>query len=369
MATGTDTPVGAPGKSDVPGDPSLVDEPAEQVVQQALEQATRGAPRGEPTPRARLLPKVWLVAYVALFAGLAVAYPLIGSGAFGVPREWIGGVRAVAYVALVSLVVRAVTTAVEVLLVERLEDAVARYNLVKVVHLVGWLAIAFVALTQLAADWYAAAASVGLVSLILGLALQEPISSFFAWIYILLRGPYRVGDRIQIGEVTGDVINVGYLDTTVWEVGGPYLSSDHPSGRLVKFPNSRVFESPVFNYSWPLFPYIWSEIKLHIAYDSDLDFVARTMQEVVAEELGEVMMQRVGRFRELLAQTPVDELNVRERPAVTFRVSENTWLEAIVRYVVNPKESGRVRAPLLPKLLARLNAEPDRVRFPKSNMR
>ena len=85
--------------------------------------------------------------------------------------------------------------------------------------------------------------------------------------------------------------------------------------------------------------------------------------------MGELMLERVGRYRELLAQTPVDELDVRARPAVTFRVSDNTWLEAIVRYVVNPKESGRVRTRLLPKLLARLNAEPGRVLFPKSNMR
>jgi small-conductance mechanosensitive channel len=369
MATSTKPRVEVPIEAAPAGDPALVEGSPEQVVRQAIEQAKSGVPKGEPSRWARALPKLWLVAYLVLFGALAIAYPLIGSGTFGLPREWSEVVRKIAYVALMSVVVRAVSTAVEVVLIERIEDAVARFNLVKVIHLVGWLAIGFVALTQLAADWYAAAASLGLVSLILGLALQEPISSFFAWIYILLRGPYRVGDRIQIGEVTGDVINVGYLDTTVWEVGGPYLSGDHPSGRLVKFPNSRVFGSPVFNYSWPLFPYIWSEIKLHIAYDSDLDFVAKTMQDVVTEDMGELMMQRVGQFRELLAQTPVDELNVRERPAVTFRVSDNTWLEAIVRYVVNPKESGRVRARLLPKLLARLNAEPERVMFPKSNMR
>ena len=359
-----------PAKPEEPaGDPAIVDEPAEHVVQEALEQAKRGAPPGEPTRRARALPKVWLLAYLVLFGALAIAYPLIGSGAFGLPREWTEVVRKLAYIGLVSLVVRAATTGVEVVVVERLKDAVARYNVVKVVHLAGWLAIGLVTLTPLVSDWYAAAASVGLVSLVLGLALQEPISSFFAWIYILLRGPYRVGDRIQIGDVTGDVINVGYLDTTVWEFGGPYLSTDHPSGRIAKFPNSRVFEAPVFNYSWPLFPYMWSEIKVHVAYDSDLEFVARTMQEVVAEDLGEVMIERVGRYRELLAQTPVDELNVRARPTVTFRVSDNTWLEAIVRYVVNPKEAGRVRTRLLPKLLGRLNAAPDKVLFPKSNLR
>jgi small-conductance mechanosensitive channel len=178
-----------------------------------------------------------------------------------------------------------------------------------------------------------------------------------------------VGDRIKIGGATGDVIDVSYLDTTLWEFGGDLLSSDHPSGRVIKFPNSNVLSTSVFNYSWPLFPYIWNEIKFQVSYDSDLEYIAKTMQEVVEEELGEAMMERVKIFRELLAQTPVDQLQVRERPSVLFRVNDNTWLDAIVRYVVPPREAGRIKTALIKKLLAKLNEEPDRVCFPKSNMR
>ena len=77
------------------------------------------------------------------------------------------------------------------------------------------------------------------------------------------------------------------------------------------------------------------------------------------------MMQRVGQYRELLARTPVDELEVREHPRVIFRVSENTWLKAIVRYLVAPREAGRVKTRLIKKLLPALNAAPDKVLFPK----
>ncbi len=76
------------------------------------------------------------------------------------------------------------------------------------------------------------------------------------------------------------------------------------------------------------------------------------------------MMERVRVFRELLAKTPVDEFEVRERPRVIFRVSDNTWLEAIVRYVVPPREAGTVKTRLIKKLLAALNAEPNKVMFP-----
>ncbi|HEV8589350.1 MAG TPA: hypothetical protein VGQ72_10785, partial [Pyrinomonadaceae bacterium] len=105
------------------------------------------------------------------------------------------------------------------------------------------------------------------------------------------------------------------------------------------------------------------------AYESDLEFVAETMQRVAAEEVGERMMKHVRVFREILAQTPVDQLEVREYPAVLFRPNANTWLDAIVRYLVHPKEAGRVKTRLIKKLLAELNAAPERVLFPKGNAR
>ena len=81
------------------------------------------------------------------------------------------------------------------------------------------------------------------------------------------------------------------------------------------------------------------------------------------------MMGRVRVYRELLAQTPVDHLEVRERPAVFFRVSANTWLQATVRYLVDPKQAGRVKTRLLPKLLDALKDAPQAVLFPKGDAR
>jgi hypothetical protein len=71
----------------------------------------------------------------------------------------------------------------------------------------------------------------------------------------------------------------------------------------------------------------------------------------------------------LLSQTPVDELDVQEHPVVNFRVAENTWIEAIVRYLVEPKRAGRVKTRLTRKMLERLNAQPERVMFPKADAR
>lgn len=258
---------------------------------------------------------------------------------------------------------------VEVTLIGRVKDAVARHDLKRVLRLLLGLAAAALLVTTAFANWKAAVTSLGLISLVMGFALQTPITSLIGWAYILVKRPYRVGDRIRMGDVAGDVIDVGYLDTTLWEFGGEYLSTDHPSGRLIKFPNSNVLESPVWNYSWPAFPFIWNEVKFHVGYDSDLDFVAKVMESAASEEIGDRMADNVKTYREILARTPVNHLDVNERPSVLFRVSDNTWLEVIVRYLVHPKEAGRVKTRVLRKALGRLRAEPERVRFPKGDAR
>jgi len=308
--------------------------------------------------------KFWFVIYVVVLAACAGSYFLIGAKLIPLPNAAIGiAQRILRGVALITVVLT-VGRAISFYAIGRIEDAATRFTLHRVQRLAVALAIAVIVISIIFVNWYAAVAAFGVGSIIIGLAVQAPMKSFIGWIYILVRQPFRVGDRIKIADATGDVIDVGYLDTTLWEFGGQYLSSDHPSGRLIKFPNEKVLDELVYNYSWPLFPYIWNEIKFQIGYNADLEFIASTMQKITEEELGKEMLERVQTFRELLARTPVDELDVHEHPRVIFRVSENTWLEAIVRYLVAPREAGRVKTRLIKKLLAALNAAPEKVMFP-----
>ena len=308
--------------------------------------------------------RFWFATHALVFIGCVVLYIALGSKLIPLQQNALGLADRILRGIGLMVVVLAIARAISVYGLARLEDPSTRFTLQRVLHLAVALVIAVIVVSTVFVNWYAGLAALGVGSIILGLAVQTPMKSFIAWIYILVRQPYRVGDRIKIGDATGDVIDVGYLDTTLWEFGGHYISGDHPSGRLIKFPNEKVLDEIIYNYSWPLFPYIWNEIKFHVAYNADLEFIASTMQRITEEEMGEEMMERVETFRDLLARTPVDELEVRERPRVIFRVSENTWLEAIVRYVVAPREAGRVKTRLIKKLLAALNAAPERVMFP-----
>ncbi len=331
-------------------------------VRKELQRATGEKARQKVKARGR--DKFWFVTHALTLAGCLVLYLLLGTRLIPLLQPTVDVARRVLRGAMLIVLVLGLARAVSVYALGSIEDASTRFTLQRVLHLVVAVLIALIAASIIFVNWYAALTALGIGSIIIGLAVQTPMKSFIAWIYIVVRQPYRVGDRIKIDDATGDVIDVGYLDTTLWEFGGQYISGDHPSGRLIKFPNEKVLDELVYNYSWPLFPYIWNEIKFHVAYNSDLEFISSTMQKITQEELGEEMMKRVNVFRDLLARTPVDELEVREQPRVIFRVSENTWLEAIVRYVVSPREAGRVKTRLIKKLLAALNAAPDKVMFP-----
>ena len=336
-------------------------------IREELARAT-GQKTGEEV-KAKTTDKFWFVTHALLLVGCAALYYLIGSRLVPLSQGEVDLARRLLRGVALIVIVLATAKAVAVYAIGRIGNAVTRFTLQRIQHLVVGLLIAIIAVSVVFVNWYAALTALGIGSIIVGLAVQTPMKSFIAWIFILVRQPYRVGDRIKLDDATGDVIDVGYLDTTLWEFGGQYLSTDHPSGRIIKFPNSKVLDSIVYNYSWPLFPYIWNEIKFQIAYQSDLKFVAETMQHIVEEEIGEEMLQRVSVYRDLLAKTPVDELEVRERPRVIFRVDEVTWIDAIVRYVVPPRAAGEIKTRLIPKLLAALNAAPEKTMFPKGDAR
>jgi len=344
-------------------------EEVEQKPEVKKELRRAGEKQPEKKVKAKATDKFWFVTHALLLLGCAALYYIIGSKFLPLVQWQVDlSYRLIRGTALI-IILLAIAKAVRVYAIGRIEDSATRFTLRRILLLVAGLLIVVVGVSVLFVNWYPAVAALGVGSIIVGLAVQAPMKSFIAWIYILVRQPFRVGDRIQIGDATGDVIDVGYLDTTLWEFGGKYISGDHPSGRVIRFPNEKVLDEIIWNYSWPLFPYIWNEIKFQIAYQSDLKFVSETMQRVVDEEIGKDMRERIEVYRRLLARTPVDELQVREHPRVIFRVDEVTWVDAIVRYLVPPREAGPIKSRLIPKLLAALNAAPEKVMFPKGDAR
>ena len=339
----------------------------EDKIQKALSESAKTEQNTSTEIVKSEAPFLGISALIFLICG--ILYFLLGWKQLPLPQIYIPLAQKIVLAVMLISLVLSVTRLIKKILNRKIEDKTTVYNFNRIANLFAGLLILAIILSLLFANWYAAMVSFGIISLILGFALQTPITSFFGWIYILIRKPYEVGDRIRIGNVYGDVINVSYIDTTLWEFNGEYLSGDHPSGRIIRFVNSKVFSEYVYNYSWPLFPYIWNELSLFISHESDFKFTANSIKQVVETEIGEAMIRRVKRFKKLLADTPVDELNVDEYPSVIIRAHNNTWVEVIVRYLVEPKNSGKVKNSLFEAVMAELKKHPEKVIFPQTTMR
>jgi len=246
-------------------------ETAEEISQQPevrkeLQRATGEKRRQNIKARAR--DKFWFAVYLLILVACAAGYFLLESKLIPLPQGSVGIVGRILRCAASVVIVLTIARVASVYMIARIEDPSTRFTLQRIVHLIVAILIAAIVVSVVFVNWYTALAALGLGSIIIGLAVQAPMKSFIGWIYILVRQPYRVGDRIKIADATGDVIDVGYLDTTLWEFGGQYMSGDHPSGRLIKFPNEKVLDEIVYNYSWPLFTYIWNEIKFYVAFNA-----------------------------------------------------------------------------------------------------
>jgi len=209
--------------------------------------------------------------------------------------------------------------------------------------------------------------SLGVVGFAITFALQQPLFSVIGWIYIMVKRPYRVGDRVAIEGTKGDVVEVDFLVTTLWEINGELVSSNQPSGRVITLPNSVVLSAHVYNYSYREFPHVWNELTIEVAYETDLEFASQLMIEEANDYLGAEMREAIEQYRRRLAETPV-ELEVREQPTVNI-AQEGSWVSLRLRYLVHPRRGQRVRNDLYERILARMNEHPDRVAFPVSRSR
>jgi small-conductance mechanosensitive channel len=210
--------------------------------------------------------------------------------------------------------------------------------------------------------WVGLLFSLGIAGFAITFALQQPLFSLIGWFYIMVKRPYQVGDRIAIEDSKGDVVEVDFFVTTLWEINGELVSSNQPSGRIITLPNSVVLSSHVRNYTREEFPYVWNELTIQVAYETDLEFARETMIAVANDYLGDEMAARIREYRTRLAETPV-ELEVRDRPTVNV-IQEQSWVELRLRYLVHPRTGQRVRNDLYERVLSEFNDHPEQVKFP-----
>lgn len=107
----------------------------------------------------------------------------------------------------------------------------------------------------------------GLLSAGLAIAFKDLLVNFWGWLFILIRKPFVVGDRVEIGGVTGDVIDIRIFQFSVIEIGN-WVDADQSTGRIIHIPNGIIFSKPQANFTAG-FEYIWNEVPVLITFESN----------------------------------------------------------------------------------------------------
>jgi small-conductance mechanosensitive channel len=312
--------------------------------------------------------KFYVVVYTISLVALVIFHFAFHMDQLGIEKKYVPYLPHIITGGISVVLVLLLSTLFKIYYINKINDRASRFNLTRLLHLVSRSILFFILLSVFYANWYTAVVSLGLISIVLGFALQTPILSFIGWIYILVRKPYKVGDRIKVGDDIGDVIDIDYLDTTMWEIKGANLSSNHPSGSIIRFPNSNILSASVFNYSWALFPYIFNEVIFYVAYDADLNYISSTMKKIAEEVLDPEQSKEINEYKNLLVHAHIDEENIKEKPEVTFKPADNMWLQAILMYPVLPENEREIKNRLTRKIFSELNKK-ENILFPSGNSR
>ncbi|MEQ8358840.1 MAG: mechanosensitive ion channel [Cytophagales bacterium] len=200
--------------------------------------------------------------------------------------------------------------------------------------------------------------AIGVAGAGIAFALQEVIASFAGWLAILFGGFYKSGDRVQLGGIKGDVMDIGVLRTTIMETG-QWVDGDLYNGRIVMIANSFVFKEPVFNYSGG-FPFLWDEIKIPVQFGSNYDKATELFEKVGKEVSGELSNMSKERWMELQQKYRLEEAQT--EPMVSLIANDN-WVEFTLRYVVEYKKRRITKTKLFKSILKHIETEGSEIKL------
>ncbi|MEZ4773919.1 MAG: mechanosensitive ion channel family protein [Bacteroidia bacterium] len=189
-------------------------------------------------------------------------------------------------------------------------------------------------------------------------ALQEVIASFAGWLTIMFGGFYKSGDRVQLGGITGDVMDIGILRTTIMETG-QWVSGDLYNGRIVLIANSFVFKEPVFNYSGE-FPFLWDEVKIPIQFGSNYEKAREIIIQAGKDIAGDLSEKSREKWSTLQNKYRLEDAQT--EPMVSLVANDN-WVEYTLRYVVGYKKRRATKTELFLRLLKEIEATNGEIKF------
>lgn len=245
----------------------------------------------------------------------------------------------------------------------RINDADRRYGARQLIRFLTYAFVVVVIVAAIGPDWGNLSVFFGVAGAGVAFALQEVIASFAGWLAVLGGGFYRTGDRVMLGGIKGDVIEIGVLRTTLMEIG-EWVVGDNYSGRIVRIANSFVFKAPVFNYSAD-FGFLWDEITLPLRYGSNVEVAERIVLEAIRTEMGEIGAELKSEWARLVRKYRIED--ARLEPFVTLKLTDN-WIEMSARFIVTYRRRRSAKDRISRAVLKAIEASEGQVRLASATM-
>ena len=173
----------------------------------------------------------------------------------------------------------------------------------------------------------------GLLSAGLAIALKDPVSDFAGWIFVLWRKPFEVGDRVQIGEVKGDVIDIRLFKFTVLEIGN-WVHADQSTGRVIHVPNHKIFTDSLANYTSD-FEFIWNEIEVLVTFESDWKTAKKILQEIADKHLKDFVETAEQQVKKA---TKSYLIHYRYLTPIVYTDVKESGVNLTIRHLTNPRQ-------------------------------
>ena len=239
-----------------------------------------------------------------------------------------------------------------------IQDNDTRYRIRKAISFMGYITMLLFAVFVFSDRLGQFTVIFGAVGAGIAFALQEVIGSFAGWVAISFGQFYKPGDRVQLGGIVGDVIDISILRTTLMECGD-WVKADLYNGRIVRIANSFVFKQPVYNYSAD-FAFVWDEIKVPVRYGSEHRLAREILEKVVLEVTDEYIESAKHQWKKMTNKYLIEDARI--EPTITLAANDN-WMEFTIRYVVSYKKRRIKKDELFTRILDEFENSNGRVKF------
>ena len=240
------------------------------------------------------------------------------------------------------------------LFILRLEDAKIRYNWLRVTTYAS-VGFGIIIVGQIWLDGIGSIVTyLGLVSAGIAIALKDPITNITGWLFILWNRPLEAGDRIQLGEHSGDVIDINFFNFTVMEIGN-WVDADQNTGRIIHIPNGKIFIETLANYGKG-FEYIFNEIPVLITFESEWQ-KAKKILEKIAKDFGEHPTRDAEREIKKASQKFLIQ-DQKLDPVVYTKVAES-GVRLTIRYLCTPQFRRETEQEIWEEILKEFDLEPN----------